>query len=100
MPPAPVGQPPPELSLAGVVVPHAARRLDMLESETAAPPDRMRKSRRVVARRLSRPLSGPSHLPVPTPAPLLAPSPGRARARPTPPRGRAQSASPDPRAAP
>src|SRR3954470_9368383 len=53
MPPAPVGQPPPEFSLAGVVLPQAARRVDMLESESAAPPDRRRKSRRVVARRRS-----------------------------------------------
>src|SRR3954471_11691879 len=53
MPPAPVGQPPPAPSSAGVVLPQAARMPDRLESETAAPPDRSKKSRRVVARRRS-----------------------------------------------
>src|SRR4051794_14223023 len=53
MPPAPVGVPPPAPLSAGVVVPQAARMPDMPESETAAPPDRRRKSRRVVARRRS-----------------------------------------------
>src|SRR5689334_1341177 len=53
MPPAPVGQPPPALLSAGVVLPQAARMPEMLESDTAEPPDRRRKSRRVVARRRS-----------------------------------------------
>src|SRR5919199_216942 len=53
MPPAPVGQPPPAPLSAGVVLPQAARMPERLDSETAAPPDRRRKSRRVVARRRS-----------------------------------------------
>ena len=53
MPPAPVGQPPPAPLSVGVVLPQAARKLEMLESESAVPPDRRRKSRRVVAKRRS-----------------------------------------------
>src|ERR687885_40678 len=53
MPPAPVGQPPPPPLSVGVVLPQAARKPERLESESAVPPDRRRKSRRVVAKRRS-----------------------------------------------
>src|SRR4051794_9371097 len=55
MPPGPSGQPPAPVPAvpAVVLLLQAARMPEMLESESAAPPDRRRKSRRVPSKRRS-----------------------------------------------